>query len=96
MPISPKEPTPLQRFIARRRAKIPGMTQAKLAHAINIKVGEYISLVEAGQRRVPLDRIPLLADALGVNRVDMVKWALSEEYPLAYRVLFGPKPPRLL
>jgi transcriptional regulator with XRE-family HTH domain len=84
----PKEPTDLHRFIAKRRAEIPGLTQAKLAHAIGIKVGEYISLVESGQRRIPLERIPRLADALSVDRIWLIKWAFSEEYPLCYRLLF--------
>jgi transcriptional regulator with XRE-family HTH domain len=65
-----------------------GITQAALATAIGIKVGEYISLVEKGKRRVPIARIPLLADALGVKRADLLKWALSEEEPLAYKILF--------
>jgi transcriptional regulator with XRE-family HTH domain len=65
-----------------------GMTQAHLAAAIGIKVGEYISLVEKGKRRIPLARIPMLADALGVKRTDLLKWAFSEEEPLVYRLLF--------
>jgi transcriptional regulator with XRE-family HTH domain len=82
-----KDPTPLQKFIGERRSKM-GITQAALATAIGIKVGEYISLVEKGKRRVPIARIPLLADALGVKRADLLKWALSEEEPLAYKILF--------
>ena len=82
-----KDPTPLQQFIGERRSKM-GITQAALATAIGIKVGEYISLVEKGKRRVPIARIPLLADALGVKRADLLKWALAEEEPLAYKILF--------
>jgi transcriptional regulator with XRE-family HTH domain len=88
----PRDPTPLQRFIAKQREK-QGITQARLAHALGLAVGEHISLIEKGARTLPLSRIPLLADALGFKRVDLVKWALKEEEPLIYKILFPDSSP---
>jgi transcriptional regulator with XRE-family HTH domain len=78
----------LQRLIHARRLALD-MTQAELAHAIRIQSPESISLVEAGKRDLALDRIPALADALQINREDLVKLALYEYHPMAYRALYG-------
>ena len=49
-------------FICGRRKEL-GLTQLQLAHAVGLKTGEAVSLIERGKRRIDLKRVPKLADA---------------------------------
>ena len=64
---------------ARRNAK--GKTLAEIARHIGYGSGDYYQLIEAGKRMVDGDKIPLLADALDVNRQELSKLYLRIVYP---------------
>lgn len=81
-------PNKIQQFIRDRRTQL-GLTQAELASRMKINSPEFIAQVEGGHRNITLERIPSLADALQVNRQDMVKLSLYYELPQVYRILFG-------
>jgi len=86
--------TRLQELIGtRRKALNPTISQAALARAANVNSPELISLVEAGWRRFKLDRIPYVADALRIKRIDLIKLELFEKSPLVYREIWGAADP---
>jgi hypothetical protein len=86
--------TRLQELVGtRRKALRPPVSQAALAKAANVKSPELISLVEAGWRRFKLDRIPYVADALRIKRIDLIKLELHEKAPMVYKELWGSTDP---
>ncbi len=84
--------TRLASLIKSRREEI-GLTQEQLANRLNLRTGEFISLVEAGKRNIDLNRTPDLARALSVDPKGIVRTALYEQYPSAFVVLFGEERP---
>lgn len=84
--------TKFSAFIKSRREKI-GLTQEQLANRLNLRTGEFISLIEAGKRNLDLNRTPELARALGVDPKGLVRAALYEQYPSAFVALFGEERP---
>jgi hypothetical protein len=46
-------------------------------------------MVEAGLRRIDLNRVPVLARALSHDAVELCKLALQEQAPELFRTLFG-------
>lgn len=49
-------------------------------------------MVESGQRNLDLNKIPRLADVLGLSREDLCKLALFEAAPALYSTLFDSSP----
>ena len=79
--------TTLRDFIRRRRGDI-GLSQKALGKLIGV-TGELICFVEAGQRRLNLDRTPDLASALGCDPKKLCRLALQEAAPALYAELFA-------
>ena len=79
--------TTLRDFIRRRRGDI-GLSQRGLGKLIGV-TGELICFVEAGQRRLNLDRMPDLASALGCDPKKLCRLALEEAAPALYAELFA-------
>jgi len=79
--------TTLRDFIRRRRGDI-GLSQKALGKLIGV-TGELICFVEAGQRRLNLDRMPDLASALGCDPKKLCRLALQEAAPALYAELFA-------
>jgi transcriptional regulator with XRE-family HTH domain len=74
------------RLIRRRREELR-LTQAEIAEKIDV-TPDFVALAELGYRRLDLDRIPALADALKLNRRQLCRQALRERAPELYRQLF--------
>jgi transcriptional regulator with XRE-family HTH domain len=79
--------TTLRDFIRRRRGGM-GLSQRALGQLIGV-TGELICFVEAGQRRLNLDRMPDLASALGCDPKKLCRLALQEAAPALYAELFA-------
>jgi len=84
------------KLIADRRREL-GITQRQLAEKIGLTSNEYIAQVEGGKREMHPERIPLVADALFLNRRKVVMLYLYEQTPTnnVYRALFGSELPNL-
>jgi len=78
----------LAQLISARRRDL-GKTQAEIAKAVGFSSPEFIGMVEGGIRTMDLNKIPRLADALELDRVDLCRMALYEELPSMFAVLFG-------
>jgi transcriptional regulator with XRE-family HTH domain len=72
----------------RRRRRDLHLSQRTLGQLIGV-TGELICFVEAGQRRLNLDRMPDLASALGCDRKELCRRALQETAPSLYAELFA-------
>jgi len=79
--------TTLRDFIRRRRGDLH-LSQRALGQLIGV-TGELICFVEAGQRRLNLDRMPDLASALGCDRKGLCRRALEEAAPSLFAELFA-------
>ncbi len=73
-------------YIRQRRQELD-KTQRQVAQACGV-TPDYIALIEGGLRRLDLERIPLLADALEVSRAQLCRQALAERAPQFYQELF--------
>jgi len=67
-------------FIRARRQQLC-KTQADIAAECGISSPDFISLVEAGRRRVKLERVPRLAEVLGVDPTYLCRLALTSWAP---------------
>ncbi len=72
----------------RKRREQLGKTQLQVGEACGV-TGDCITLVEAGRRRLDLERIPLLADVLELDRATLCRQALRDRSPHFYTELFG-------
>lgn len=77
----------ISNFIRRRRLQL-GLTQKAVAQIIGV-TADFISLLESGERRLDLDRMPRLADALGAERGDVCAWALLDRCPELFAEIFS-------
>ncbi|MGD0497697.1 MAG: helix-turn-helix transcriptional regulator [Bryobacteraceae bacterium] len=85
-----KLPTTLKELVRRRRIELD-LSQRALGKLIGV-TGELICYVEAGQRRLHLDRIPALASALVCDRKELCQIALQEHAPGLFAELFAAVP----
>lgn len=82
--------TPLARILRQRREQLQ-LTQADVARALDIQSSEFIGLVENGQRRLDLNRVPQLAGVLKLDTETLCRLALFEAAPQFALSLFGAK-----
>lgn len=78
----------LPEFIRRRRNEL-NLTQTDVAQAVGVQSPDFISLIEQGLRNLSLDRIPMLAQVLQVEAVELCKMALEQQFPLLADCLFS-------
>lgn len=71
---------------ARERADL---TQAELAERVGLRYYTFVSQVESGQGRVPIETQGLWAQALGVEPGMFARTLLGWYEPELYRLLFG-------
>jgi transcriptional regulator with XRE-family HTH domain len=84
-------PSLFQQRIRERREELKdseGLTQTKIASAIGIASPEFITMLEKGRRNLDLNKVPMLADVLKIDRKDLCKLALYEAAPSLYAELF--------
>jgi transcriptional regulator with XRE-family HTH domain len=78
--------SPFTHFLRHRRQQL-GLTQEELGLILGV-TGDFIGLVETGRRRLDLDRIPALAEALDVEIIGTCLTVLYERAPHLYDALF--------
>lgn len=59
----------------------------EVAEALGYESGNIIRMVREGKMRLPLEQIPLLADAIGASRKSLMDAAIREYFPDAVRGL---------
>lgn len=77
------------RFLRRRRQEL-AKTQAEIAAACGLTEMS-ITLVEGGRRRLALERVPRLAEALQVPPAELCLLALRSQYPQLTAALTTPE-----
>jgi transcriptional regulator with XRE-family HTH domain len=64
-----------------------GLTQRDVARRAGFNRPNIISMMKTGETKVPIDRIPGLAAALGVPAFDFIKVAMQEYQPEVWEIL---------
>lgn len=91
-PSTPINPVTLIGLIEARQTAL-GLTDHDLCAALGFERQIALTLIKAGTMRLPLTKIPALAAALELDRVELLKVALSESDPVLLQVIeeaFGP------
>jgi transcriptional regulator with XRE-family HTH domain len=60
---------------------VSGKTQSEVAREAGFARPNVISMMKTGRTKIPLDRIPLLAQSLGVDERRFLRIALEEYHP---------------
>jgi transcriptional regulator with XRE-family HTH domain len=66
-----------------------GLTQAELAEKVGLRYYTFVSQVESGLGRLPIETQGAWAEALGLEPGDFAKTLLRFYEPELYRLLFG-------
>jgi hypothetical protein len=64
-----------------------GATDAQIATAIGYESGRVIAMITGGRMRLPLNKVKLLADAIGIEAHRLLRAALAEGAPDLLAVL---------
>lgn len=76
----------LSAFIA-AKVKASRRTQREIARDAGIPNQNFLSMICSGKAKVPLARVPALADALGVHRAELLRLCLQAYEPELLSVL---------
>ena len=71
----------------RRAIDSSDVTQREVADRASFHQANVISMMKSGDMMVPLDRIPALAQALGVDEQEFLIGAIAEYHPNVHAVL---------
>ncbi|TXL78265.1 helix-turn-helix transcriptional regulator [Vineibacter terrae] len=71
---------PLHQFLAKRIDE-SGLTHREIADAIGYSRSNIVAMIKMGEMRLPISKIPALADVLGMERVELLRLALAEYQP---------------
>ncbi|MDO9430791.1 MAG: helix-turn-helix transcriptional regulator [Pseudomonadota bacterium] len=66
-----------------------GLTQAELAERVGLRYYTFVSQVESGLGRVPIETQGAWAEAVGLNPAEFARTLLRYYEPELYRLLFG-------
>jgi transcriptional regulator with XRE-family HTH domain len=66
-----------------------GLTQADLAARVGLRYYTFVSQVESGLGRVPIETQGAWADAIGLDQTEFARTLLHYYEPELYRLLFG-------
>ena len=66
-----------------------GLTQAELADRIGLRYYTFVSQVESGLGRVPIETQGAWAEAVGLNPAEFARTLLRYYEPELFRLLFG-------
>ncbi|WP_374575852.1 helix-turn-helix domain-containing protein [Phenylobacterium sp.] len=72
----------------RARREDAGLTQAELASRVGLRYYTFVSQVEGGQGRVPIEAQGAWAEALGLDAAGFARTLLRFYEPELYRLLF--------
>lgn len=73
------KPSRFTKYILKLLMESP-KSQKEIAQAVGFKNPNMITMLKQGDVKLALDRVPLMAKALGVDQVDMFKLALTQFY----------------
>lgn len=80
--------TQTSRFL-RDAIRRSGKTQAQIACEAGLQRANILSMMRTGETKVPLSRIPALAEATGTSARVFLRVALAEYQPEVWRVIAG-------
>ncbi len=63
------------------------LTQREIADRVGFRHANIISMLKTGETRVPLERIPALAQTLGMDEQEFLILAIQEYHPGVHEVL---------
>lgn len=64
-------------------------TQAEVAKAVGFPRANMLSMIKHGKARLPLERVPALAEALEIDAALLFRMALAENWPGYERVVIS-------
>jgi hypothetical protein len=86
-----KAPIPFKpsRFVQRLDALIndSSKSQRQIAYELGYEKPNIITMFKQGSTRIPLEKVPLMADSLGVDRADLMRAWLEEYEPGVLKVI---------
>ena len=82
--MTPFSPTAMMLADAIEKSKL---TQREIADRVGFKHANIISMLKTGETRVPLDRIPSLAQTLGMDERLFLMVAIEEYHPGVHEIL---------
>ena len=69
------------------RLRVCGKTQKQIAKEVGYDKPNVITMMKLGQTKVPLEKVPALAKALGVDPVHFLRIVMTEYAPENWRVI---------
>lgn len=63
------------------KIKASRRTQREIARDAGIPNSNFLSMIKTGGAKIPISRVPALADALGVHRADLLRRVLEADQP---------------
>ena len=79
-------PSPTAQFFE-RAIIFSGLSQREIADRAGFPKPNFISMMKRGEAKIPIDRIPALAKACGVEPVEFIATAMREYQPEVWAVL---------
>lgn len=67
--------------------EISGKTQLEIAREVGYSRPNVLSMMKQGQTKVPIDKVPGLAEACGVDPASFLRLVLREYMPETYKVI---------
>ncbi|MHA3980673.1 helix-turn-helix domain-containing protein [Halovulum sp. GXIMD14794] len=64
-----------------------GLTQAEISRRAGLGRPNFLSMMKSGEARVPIERIPAIASACGVEPIPLLRAAMREYHPEVWSVL---------
>ena len=64
-----------------------GLTQSDIADRVGLKHSNILTMIKQGITRVPIDRIPALAQTLGIDQATLLLTAIKEYHRGAFDLL---------
>ena len=78
--------SPTANFLSQAIEK-SGLTQREISERAGFAKPNILSMMKRGETKVPIERIPALAEACGANARDFLRVAMQEYHPDVWRVL---------
>jgi hypothetical protein len=86
--LGPYAKTRLTQYLAKRIDSLHGVvSQADIARALDYEKANIISMFKTGMTKVPLDKIPALAEVLRVDPAHLMKLGLEQYWPGRINIL---------
>ena len=74
----PHQNTALAKFLQTRILQLKPKTQAEIAHEAGFQNANVLSMIRSGSAKMPLDRVPALAQALECDPARLLRLALDQ------------------